>query len=412
MTLDSFPTTRPAFTANFARSQKMIPQSTFGRASQATSPAVPSPGTVVGSNKVSLSYYNTPRFNWKDGKCQGLLLEGSKTNYLPNSENWATWTSFINGPGETMPTADKPAPDGSNNAVEITFSSTYAESQIYYPSYGATPSSIITVSVWARSVTGTTTFRLQVRGGSPINNYSTKTFTATTKWQRFTDTLTAFAGQGDFRIVKDGTDVGPIQFWGAQLEQGYFPTSYIPTSGATATRAADTLTLDIADAWNADQQGTICTELYLIYRIQDNDSQSNNTNMWRLENSTGSPSVVGLIMRGQAGGGDGGDIRPKTYFPAVNGSRINNRQIFLPDTTGPNVLYKVAQSWFNGTTSATSLNEVGYQGVNYERIGNDNENINNASAERIGGFSQPMIVSRMCIYNSYSNKDQQVGLTQ
>ena len=33
MTLDNFPTTRPAFTANFARSQQMPPQVTFSRAS-------------------------------------------------------------------------------------------------------------------------------------------------------------------------------------------------------------------------------------------------------------------------------------------------------------------------------------------------------------------------------------------
>ena len=188
----------------------------------------------------------------------GLLVEESRENYLPNSENWTAWNSFISGPGETMPTANKPAPDGSTNAVEITFSSTYAESQIFYASYGATTSSTLTVSVWARSVTGTTTFRLQLRGGSPTNNYSTNTFTATTEWQRFSDTLTAFTGQGDFRIVKDGTDIGPIQFWGAQLEQGSFPTSYIPTSGSTVQRLADqaSITGTAFSNWYNQSEGT------------------------------------------------------------------------------------------------------------------------------------------------------------
>ena len=78
MTLDKFPTTRPAFTANFARSQKLPPEISFSRASSGTTP---SPGTVTGPNKIYLSDYNTPRFAWKNGKCQGLLIEEARKFY-------------------------------------------------------------------------------------------------------------------------------------------------------------------------------------------------------------------------------------------------------------------------------------------------------------------------------------------
>ena len=96
MTLDNFPTTRPSFTANFARSQQMPPQVTFSRASPGT---VPSPGTVTGPNGISLSDYNTPRFAWKDGKCQGLLIEKNQLTYtlkpqLQMNNIWsAHWTT-------------------------------------------------------------------------------------------------------------------------------------------------------------------------------------------------------------------------------------------------------------------------------------------------------------------------------
>ena len=55
----------------------------------------------------------------------------------------------------------------------------------------------------------------------------------------------------------DGTS--GIYIWGAQLEAGSFPTSYIPTTGATATRAADVASISGSNfsSWYRQDEGTV-----------------------------------------------------------------------------------------------------------------------------------------------------------
>jgi hypothetical protein len=54
----------------------------------------------------------------------------------------------------------------------------------------------------------------------------------------------------------DGTS--GIYLWGAQLEAGAFPTSYIPTTDATATRAADVASISGSNfsSWYRQDEGT------------------------------------------------------------------------------------------------------------------------------------------------------------
>jgi hypothetical protein len=70
--------------------------------------------------------------------------------------------------------------------------------------------------------------------------------------------LLSDAGGGGY--TGDGTS--GLFVWGAQLEAGAFPTSYIPTSTATVTRSADVASISGSnfDGWYRQDEGTFLGE--------------------------------------------------------------------------------------------------------------------------------------------------------
>jgi hypothetical protein len=64
----------------------------------------------------------------------------------------------------------------------------------------------------------------------------------------------------NFSYAGDGTS--GIYLWGAQLEAGSFPTSYIPTTSATVTRSADVASITGANfsSWYRQDEGTVFAE--------------------------------------------------------------------------------------------------------------------------------------------------------
>ena len=76
-----------------------------------------------------------------------------------------------------------------------------------------------------------------------------------------TTALPRFYGQVDAAdTVGDGTS--GIYIWGAQMEAGSFPTSYIPTTTADATRAADVASISGSNfsSWYRQDEGTVFSD--------------------------------------------------------------------------------------------------------------------------------------------------------
>jgi hypothetical protein len=276
-----FPAIRPSLDLNFARTRALDPRITFTRASTAT---------FVGSNGIiQTAASGAARFdhNPATGESLGLLVEEARTNlvtYGSSIQNWGNTGSWniVSANATTAPdgtiTATSIIPNvgqpsqmangiGSNNEKVL---SVFAKANGY--------NHLIIVAQSAPSTSAGVLFNLTGSGSIVATNYGATGIIQSLPngWYRCTmvrsasdaatmNTFILRAANSStptdsywFQSGFAGDGTSGIYLWGAQLETGSFPTSYIPTSGATVTRAADVATIQGSNwlnIWNVGGAG-------------------------------------------------------------------------------------------------------------------------------------------------------------
>ena len=235
---------------------------------------------------------NVPRIDYTGGGCPHILAEPQRTNLLPYSEDFTSWTTT--GSAAVTPNTTI-SPDGTQNADTLNL---LAGS--YFYKVLTTGAGTFTLSCYVKVASGTLDFKMQSFGADGA--ISSGVFTATTNWQRFEFTTTITANSGFYPVQVSGLVGGDFQIWGAQVEAGSYPTSYIPTSGSTVTRNQDIFSRDGIGSLINSTEGVLFVEMAAFSNDGTNRtialSDGTGNNLVRLYFSNSSNRIVSQVKVG------------------------------------------------------------------------------------------------------------------
>jgi len=262
----NYPEIRPSLDLNFARTKTLDPRITFTRGSG---------GSYVGADGlIKYAGVNEARFDHdpETGESLGLLIEEARTNIFQRSEEFDD--SYWSNNGVNINQDSIQAPDGSFTADAIIEENNSLDKRIAR-NISMTVGNRHTLSVYAKIIPNSNQRYLMlvfnagfgvaaganfdlVTGKVGVTRFSSASMIPLANgWYRCVmtpndnatgggsmrfriasvDTVGAIGNPGENTYQGDG--VSGFYLWGAQLEEGAFPTSYIPTQASTRTRAAD-----------------------------------------------------------------------------------------------------------------------------------------------------------------------------
>jgi hypothetical protein len=262
-----------------------------------------STGTIVNSDGlIEQVATNVPRIDYLNNAKGSLLLEPQRTNAITNSYSFgSTGWSFVTAGSAISPIiTDNYAisPDGTQNAQRVQFNlgggTTSSDRTVIRQLIGSQTDWFL--SVWMKSTNGT---NQEILWHSDSDSNAT---VVTGEWQRFdlskNGVTNAWAGLG-LRGSVSTVDTADILVWGFQAELGSYATSYIPTSGTSVTRIADTSSTTGLSGVIGQTEGTMLIDV--VFEDGDNTaiSISDGSNNNRVQVSK---SGANFQMFSQSGG--------------------------------------------------------------------------------------------------------------
>jgi hypothetical protein len=213
---------------------------------------------------------NRPRVDFSLGGCPNLLLEPQRTNLATFSEQfdnaaWVKSNTSVTANSTTSPSglvnADTLTADGTSNQHVIQQPLSFTLNVAYSISFYVKKSTNNFVQICTYNVSGGQFANFDINSGV-VGTLGVTFGTAPTSsitsvgdgWYRCTMTFTASATASSGVVIalvssssaarlEVNTLNTSVFLWGAQIELGAYPTSYIPTTAATVTRNTDTFQL-------------------------------------------------------------------------------------------------------------------------------------------------------------------------
>jgi hypothetical protein len=308
---------------------------------------VPTTSAAVYLARRNAYYYDS---GWTKG---GLLLESAAaTNLVTYSNDLSQWSN--SNSVDSQDVVGVTSPDGTENANSLTETTITDQHGVYI--VATVPAGYVTYSVFAKQASGSRYLQLMPRGigiTSAHANFDLDAGTVVAGGTGGTEFVSASIkplGSGWYRCVMTANHAGaPTGMWlllsnatksypsyagdgssgvyiyGAQLEAGSFPTSYIPTSGSTVPRPAETLSIAAADlpysatAMSISMKGLMTyadegitnQEQFLRWRIDTNN---------RIETYLSTSVGTGFVGFQQASAGVADNVNSSTtaYAPGIN----------------------------------------------------------------------------------------------
>ena len=321
---------------------------------------------------------NVPRLDYSGGaSCASLLLEGQRTNLLIQSTNFSGGWSLDDA---TKVSNSTTSPDGTTNAITLignTNASRHNISQVVSASVTAS------LSVFAKAKELRYLQIASANTTSQYVNFDVSDGTIGTVGSSFTDAKIEDYGNGWYRCSVTSTNqynnmyislvssltsswleswtmsnnTDGLYLYGAQVEQGDYATSYIPTSGSTVTRTADVCDNAGTSATFNSTEGVLFAEIAALAddatdrRISLSDGTLNNQVI--IGYSRFSTNIVAEIFSG--------GVLQNVNWGATGVTQENNNKFALSWGSGTTKFYVNGnETNSENATSPTALNNLSF----------------------------------------------------